>query len=81
MEALACAVPVVTFDTGGSPEIPDESCGTVVEKEDMDALTAEVIRICENRPFSKDACLARAKNFEQQKRYREYLALYKELLR
>ena len=81
MEALACAVPLVTFDTGGSPEIPDESCGTVVEKEDMDALTAEVIRICENRPFSKDACLARAKNFEQQKRYREYLALYKELLR
>ena len=80
MEALACGTPVVTFAAGGSPEIPDATCGAVVGKEDVDALTAEVIRICEKRPFPKEACLARAQAFEEQNRYREYLALYKELL-
>ena len=30
MEALACGTPVITFNTGGSPESLDETCGVVV---------------------------------------------------
>ena len=29
IESLACGTPVVTFNTGGSPEIIDSSCGLV----------------------------------------------------
>ena len=42
MESLACGTPVLTFRTGGSPEIPDETCGAVVEKDDLDSLEREM---------------------------------------
>ena len=80
MEALACGTPVLTFATGGSPEIPDETCGSVVAKDDLDAFAREVIRICRERPFSVDACCARAANFDEKQRYAQYMGLYKELL-
>ena len=76
MEAIACGTPVVTFRTGGSPEIPDESCGSVVEVDDIDAMEGEVVRICESKPYSKAACLERAKNFSMYDRFEEYVELY-----
>jgi len=62
MEALACGTPVLTFSTGGSPEIPDNSCGCVVKKDDYQALMKAVIRIFE-KPFSAEDCRKRALQF------------------
>ena len=56
MESLACGTPVLTFNTGGSPEIIDKTCGMVVEKDDIDSMYNEIINICENIVFTKDAC-------------------------
>lgn len=78
MEALACGTPVLTFQTGGSGEIIDESCGSSVPKGDIDGLHREIIRICENKPYSQQACLAKAKEFDEKERFLEYLALYAE---
>lgn len=80
MEAIACGTPVLTFRTGGSPEILDETCGSVVECDDIDALEKEIIRICETNPYSKEACVKRAKTFDQNERFMEYVELYKKLL-
>lgn len=79
IEAIACGTPVITFDTGGSPEIIDESCGCVVDVDDLAALKDAVINTCENRPFSKEACLARSKKYDMNDRYNDYLKLYSEL--
>ena len=79
MEALACGTPVVTFRTGGSPEIIDPTCGSVVPKNDVDALEREIIRVCAERPYSKAACLAKAQSFDQRKRFLEYTELYREI--
>lgn len=76
MEALACGTPVVTFRTGGSPEIIDETCGSVVDCDDIDALSREVQHICENKPYSMESCLKRAAGFCVNNRYKEYLELY-----
>lgn len=76
MESLACGTPVLTFKTGGSPEMIDETCGCVVEKNDVDALVRETLRICEEMPFSKQACLERAKTFSANERFIEYVELY-----
>ena len=76
MEALACGTPVLTFRTGGSPEIPDKTCGAVVEKNDVDAMEKEIIRICRDKPYAKEACLKRAEQFAMQAKFEEYLRLY-----
>ena len=36
IEALACGTPVVTYNTGGSPEAIDKETGIVVEKGNVD---------------------------------------------
>ena len=79
MESIACGTPVLTFRTGGSPEIPDETCGSVVDVNDIDAMEREIRRICEERPYTREACLARAKQFDMNDRFKEYLKLYKEV--
>ena len=77
MEALACGTPVITFKTGGSPEILDEACGVVVEKDNIDALQGEILRIREEKPYSQEACLNRAKQFDEKEKFLKYIDLYK----
>ena len=80
MEAITCGTPVLTFRTGGSPEIPDDTCGSVVDYDDIDALEKEIIRICKEKPFSKDACIKKAQQFDMNERFKEYVELYKSIL-
>ena len=75
IESLACGTPVLTFDTGGSPECIDETCGSVVEKNDIDGMTNEVIRICEKKLYSKEACLKKANSFDKDLCFKEYIQL------
>ncbi len=79
LESLACGTPVLTFRTGGSPECIDDTCGSVVEWDDIDAMEREIIRICEQAPYTKEACMERAKKFDQKERFKDYIALYREI--
>ena len=79
IEALACGTPVVTFRTGGCTECLDDSCGSVIEKEDFVTLVAEITRICKEKPYAKEACINRAKLFDIHNKYREYIELYKKM--
>ena len=79
MESVACGTPVVTFKTGGSPEILSETCGCVVDVDDIDAMEKEVIRVCNNKPFSENSCVERAGSFNMNDRFEEYVKLYKEI--
>ena len=79
MEALACGTPVVTFNTGGSPEMLDETCGAAVAKDDNDAMYNEIIRICEKKPYSLEACIKKAKGFDKNEKFGEYIRLYEVL--
>ena len=77
IESLACGTPVLTFDTGGSAEIIDDSCGAVVRKDDYEGLVKEIYRIEKERPYSPMACTNRAKRFDCNEKYNEYIELYK----
>lgn len=79
MESLACGTPVLTFNTGGSSEIPDESCGSSVTCDDLDMLIKEINRICESAPYSKAACINRAQSFNMTDRFTEYINLYEKV--
>lgn len=80
MEALACGTPVLTFRTGGSPEVLDDSCGAVVACDDVDALENEIIRICTDRPYTEAACMKKAQEFDQNERFKEYLKIYERVV-
>lgn len=77
IEAIACGTPVVTYETGGSPECIDETCGTVVPKNDIDSLFEQIILICKEKPFSKSACIDYAKNLSRSKMIEKYYDTYR----
>ena len=76
IEALACGTPVVTFDTGGSGEIIDESCGIKVSKNDTQALLEAILNIKDNKPFTSESCRKRAENFKAEEKYKQYVSNY-----
>ena len=76
MEALACGTPVLTFRTGGSPEMLDETCGAAVPCDDTEAFRREIFRICEQRLFPAERCVEKAREFDQNQKYKEYIELY-----
>jgi hypothetical protein len=47
-----------------------------VECNDIDALEKEIIRVCETRPYSSEACIRRGRLFEDKKKFKEYVDLY-----
>lgn len=77
IEALSCGTPVVTFDTGGSKEAIDETCGSIVKKGDVEALYKEICRILDEKNI-KENCIKRAKNnFSSKPQYKKYLEIYR----
>ena len=79
IESIACGLPVITYNTGGSPEIIDETCGRVVEKGNIDKLYEGIMDIYSN-PFDKSACLKRSQLYNMNDKFAEYVELYKEIL-
>lgn len=78
LEALACGTPVITFNTGGSIESIDNSCGIVVKKgvnkELMDGI--KIIKNKRKESYSSK-CVQRAVNYyDKNDRYNDYLELY-----
>ncbi len=76
IEALACGTPVITFDTGGSPEIPDSTCGYVVDVDDYDGFKDALIRCTKDCYYSEEDCIRRAQTFTVEKMLRNYINLY-----
>ena len=74
MESIACGTPVITFKTGGSPEMLNETCGVVVECDDVDALEQEIMYAFVNRNLSVEDNMA--EHFDEKERYKEYAKLY-----
>ena len=79
IEALACGTPVITFRTGGSSEGIDSSCGICIEQNDLQSLERNINLICEKRMFSSYDCVGRAKLFEMNQCFREYIDLYENI--
>ncbi len=79
MEAIACGTPVVTFRTGGSPEMLDDTCGFVVECDDTEGMLKEIVRVCTEKPYTREACIEKSKEFERNDRFKEYVSLYERI--
>lgn len=82
IEALACGTPVVTYNTGGSPEAIDENTGMVVEKGEKEALLHAITAVAtSNDKYTKELCRQRAvEHFNKDDRFDEYIQLFNEAL-
>lgn len=78
IEALACGTPVITFDTGGSPESLNEKVGMVVDKGNFQKLYEAVLFFDSKKRYTED-CNKQAQKFEKNKIYSKYLSLYHSL--
>ena len=76
IESLACGTPVITFATGGSPEIIDDNSGRIIKCDDKEGLLQEVVRVCMDRERFKQSCISRAMLYEQNERFDDYVKLY-----
>lgn len=79
IEALACGTPVITYDTGGSPEIIDSSCGIIIKKNDEDCLIKTILCLGNKPCFTVEACRRRAMLFNENNLFESYFQLYLKL--
>lgn len=79
IEALASGIPVVTFNTGGSGESIDETCGLVVDRMNSEALYDAIIQIANNKSIDAFTCRKRAQLFSKQQ-YQHYINLFEKLV-
>ena len=80
LEALACGTPVITYNTGGSPEAIDENTGYVVPKGNIHELYEAIKKIQEGK-INREECRKRAeKLYNKEERFKEYIDLYNSLL-
>lgn len=80
IEANACGTPVITFDSGGSPECISEKSGCVVPVDDVNRLEKEVREVCSNEKiFNGNDCIIQAKKFNKNERFKEYIKLYERI--
>lgn len=74
LEALACGTPVITYNTGGSPEAIDVKTGGVVERGDINAIVEAFNRA---KSLKSEDCRERAEKYYNSKaRFAEYINLY-----
>lgn len=83
LEALACGTPVITYNTGGSPEAIDSDTGIVVNGGDIDGLAAAVIKITKEKDkYTSEQCRTRALTyFDKDICFKKYFDLYDSLLK
>lgn len=80
LEALSSGTPVITFNTGGSPESINKRCGIVVKKGSYEELKKAVATF-DKKMFPTYECLQQAENFSAKKMCDSYLQLFEKLMR
>jgi glycosyltransferase involved in cell wall biosynthesis len=81
IESLACGTPVITYRAGGSPESLDETCGRVIEKDDLEGVISAVKTLGKKTEDIKASCLKRAALYDRKERFGEYFEkCYKDYL-
>lgn len=76
IEALACGTPVITFNTGGSPEIVDDNCGNSISVDDIQSLVQAIKDIAEKKKYKQEDCIRRALKYDMHDLFSEYVELY-----
>lgn len=81
LEALACGTPVITYNTGGSPEAVDGKTGVIVPQGDVVALQNAILQM-KLAPLSSVDCRKRAQEqFDKEECFQSYINLYEQIVK
>ena len=75
IEALACGTPVVTSNTGGSPEVAGNEYGCVVYSKEIEEFI-DKINQCIKRGLTTEECREAATKYDRDACFRKYVAIY-----
>ncbi len=79
IEALACGTPIITYNTGGSPESVDSQCGIVVNKGDIIGLLNAVDSLSGRKKEMSHICRQKAiQQYDGKKQLAQYIDLMKD---
>lgn len=81
MEAQICGTPVITYNTGGSPETVDEESGVVIDKFDYKKMAKTINNLRFNYYFDSKIIKENANRFDKNNMLKEYNQLYLDLLK
>lgn len=81
MEALSCGIPVVTYCSGGSPELVlDGVTGYVIKQGDVKGVKHALDEIRKGKISKSDCREYAVRHFDKHVCYRQYINLYKQIL-
>ena len=83
IESLACGTPVITYQTGGSPEAIDINTGIIVEQGNLNEMIVAIKAIqSKGKTIYTTHCRERAlKYYKKEERFQEYLNMYESLIK
>lgn len=76
LEAQACGTPVVTFDTGGSPESIDKETGVVVSEHSVAVLMQAIKDARFSWVSNSSKCIAKSMEYNKNNKFKEYVSIY-----
>lgn len=80
LEALACGCPIMTYRTGGSTEMVQETTGIVIDKQNLSLVIHKIHMYSkQGSPFSKKDCITAARKHTVANMQQEYLNLYRQV--
>lgn len=80
IESLACGTPVITFNTGGSPEALDDFSGIVTKEKSVKGVI-DALETIKRKPFSEKNCRRRGKEFSIEDMFLQYQALFSNIIK
>ncbi|MEY2702750.1 MAG: hypothetical protein RLY43_1388 [Bacteroidota bacterium] len=82
LESIACGTPVITYDTGGSPESISSKTGYVVNKGDIDNIVSkiELLNSLDRESLRISCRMYALQHFDYTDSIDQYIQLYKELI-
>lgn len=83
LESIACGTPVITYNTGGSPESVTGNTGMVVARGDMETFAQTIVNFCETENIGTISQKCRnyaLEHFDRSKCFTKYLEIYDKLI-
>lgn len=80
LESLACNTPVITYETGGSPESIFDQTGIVLKQGDIKGIASSIDYICLHKDKYANCSNIARERYDEKTIFKKYAELYSEIL-